>query len=70
MKVGRCNVSEELPVNCEDGNEHDEHAIAVLKDGETVGHLPRKILLFMVLSKAWWLYYLQGHRKVNTRSWS
>ena len=30
-------------VNCEYGNEHNEHAVAVLKDGEIVGHFPRTI---------------------------
>ena len=33
-------MGEHLIVNCEDGNEHDEHAVAMLKDGEIGSHLP------------------------------
>ena len=38
-----CNVDKELPVNYEYGNKHDEHAVAVMKDGEIVGDLPYTI---------------------------
>ena len=44
VKGGSCNVGEELLVNCEYGNKHDEHTIAVLNDSEIVSHLPRTIL--------------------------
>ena len=44
-------VGEELPVNCEYSN---EHAVAVLKDGEIVGHLPRTI------SRVSWFFLRRG----------
>ena len=36
-------IGEELVVKAEDGNEHDEaeHAVAVMKEGCVVGHVPR-----------------------------
>ena len=37
-------AGEELVVNREYGNKHNEHAVAVIKDGEIVSHLPRIIL--------------------------
>ena len=46
-------IGEELPVNCEYGNEHDEH---VLKDGEIVGHLLRTILRVL------WFFLRRGGR--------
>ena len=45
---------QKLPVHCEYGNEHNEHAVVVLRDGEIVGHLPRPISCFFPL-------YLQFH---------
>ena len=33
-------VGEELTLEMEDDNEHDEHAVAVMKDGYIVGHMP------------------------------
>ena len=39
-----------FPVNCEYGNKHDEHAVAVLKDGEIVGHLPNLVQASSFLS--------------------
>ena len=32
---------EELSLVTEDGNEHDKYAVAVIKDGYVVGHMPR-----------------------------
>ena len=32
-----------LPVQCEVNNIHDDFAVAVLKNGNTVGHVPREI---------------------------
>ena len=37
-------VGEELLVNHEYGNKHDERAIAVMKDSEIFGHLPHTVL--------------------------
>ncbi len=36
-------LREELIVKAEDGNAHDEHAMAVVKEGNVVGHMPRSI---------------------------
>ena len=36
-------VGEELPCQREPANLHDRHAVAVMKDGTVVGHIPRKI---------------------------
>ena len=44
-------IGEELTVIPEENNDHDRHAIAVMKDGEVVGHVPRelsKILYFFL----------------------
>ena len=41
VRGSSCNVREALTINCEYGN---ENALAVLKDGEIVGHLPHTIL--------------------------
>ena len=46
----------ELPVNCEYSNEHNKHAIAVLNDGEIVGHLPGTI------SRVSWYFLRRGGR--------
>ena len=34
-------IQEELTWEREPGNQHDEHVVKVLKDGEIVGHIPR-----------------------------
>ena len=34
-------IGEELHLQPEESNERDEYAVAVRKDGETVGHAPR-----------------------------
>ena len=36
-------LREELIVKAEDGNAHDEHAMAVVKEGNVVGHMPRSL---------------------------
>ena len=36
-------IGEELPVQCEVNNIHDDFAVAVLKNSNTVGHVPWKI---------------------------
>ena len=36
-------LREELIVKVEDGNVHDEHAIALVIEGNVVGHMPRSI---------------------------
>lgn len=43
-------VGEELFVQTEDENEHDEHAVAIIKDDCVVGHMPRSLLpIFFLL---------------------
>ena len=39
-------ISEELTINVEEENLFDRHAVAVLKNGEIVGHMPRTISRF------------------------
>ena len=34
-------IGEELEVRTEDDNDHDQHAVAVVKDGVVIGHMPR-----------------------------
>ena len=36
-------IGEELPVEREEDNQHDQHAVAVVKNGDIVGHMPRSI---------------------------
>ena len=36
-------IEEELPVQCEVNNIHDDFAVAVLKNSNTVGHVPQEI---------------------------
>ena len=36
-------IGEELTVTPEENNNHDHHATVVMKDGEVVGHVPRKL---------------------------
>ena len=47
-------IQEELTYEREPGNQHDEHVVKVLKDGEIVGHIPR------LLSKTCTLIFLSG----------
>ena len=37
-------ISEELHTKLEEDNKHNEHAVAVIWDSHTVGHLPRTIV--------------------------
>lgn len=36
-------IGEELQTKLEQNNEHDRHAVAVMRDDQIVGHLPRSI---------------------------
>ena len=36
-------IGEELDVQTEDSNHHDQHAVAVVKDGVVIGHMPRLV---------------------------
>ena len=36
-------IGKDLLLEAEDGNEHDKHAVAVMKDCCIVGHAPRSI---------------------------
>ena len=49
-------IGEELVVEAEDGNEHDKNAVAVMKDGCVVGHVPRCI------SRVSWFFLKCGGR--------
>ena len=49
-------LREELIVKAEDGNAHDEHAMAVVKEGNVVGHMPRSI------SRVSWFFLKRGGR--------
>ena len=42
-KAHRYYIGEELPIQCEVNNIHDDFAVAVLKNSNTVGHVPREI---------------------------
>lgn len=42
-------VVEELVVRRQPDNKHDEYAVAVVKDEEVVGHVPREMLAFVTL---------------------
>ena len=48
-------VGETLQLRAEDTNEHDEHAIAVIKSGTTVGHVPHS------MSRVCWFFLNRGH---------
>ena len=39
-------IGEELHAKLEEDNEHDEHAVAVILYGRTVGHLPIRYILW------------------------
>ena len=38
-------VGEELALQREDGNDHDKHAVTVMKDSDIVGHVPLSMIL-------------------------
>ena len=54
-------IGEELYLEPEESNEHDEYAVAVRKDGETVGHAP-------VLSRILW-YFLKHAGEITCDHW-
>ena len=43
-------IDEELPLKSEDDNEHNEYAIAVMKNGKIVSHLPCKICVWSLVT--------------------
>ncbi len=47
-------IGEELTVTPEESNNHDHHAIAVMKDDEIVGHVPRELsrILYFFLRRS------------------
>ena len=47
-------IGEELLVEREDGNQHDDHAVAVIKNGDIVGHMPRSF------SRVSWFFLERG----------
>ena len=60
-------IGEELTVIPEETNEHDPHAIAVLKDEAIVGHVPhelsRILFFFMKRSRSSIVCEIKGRRK-------
>ena len=62
-------IGEELVVEAEDSNEHDEHAVAVMKDSCVVCARPSLYLpSLMVLPEMWWPHPLPCYRKA--KAWS
>ena len=53
--VGTPVICEELYLEAEQSSEHDEYAVAIRKDAETVGHVPRSFS--RVLWCTWRLMY-------------
>ena len=49
-------VNTYVTLKIEDGNAHDEHTVAVIKDGSVVGHVPRS------LSTISWYFLKRGGR--------
>ena len=59
-------LGEELVLEAEDGNEHDQHAVAVMKDATVVGHMPRYLLpvsWFFIKRGGTITCTITGHRK-------
>ena len=50
-------VGEELPVQCENTNDHDPFVVAVLKDDTLVSHVPREIHVYKV---CWFILQKSG----------
>ena len=46
-------IGEELILQPEGNNEHDKHAVAVMKDGIVMGHVPRSV------SRVSWFFNLK-----------
>lgn len=49
-------VGEILQLRTEDNNEHDEYAVAVVKESHVIGHVPRS------MSRVCWFFLKQGDR--------
>ena len=50
MDVWTPNVGDEnLYLEPEDGNEYDKNTVAVIIDGKTGGHIPKKIFRFLAV---------------------
>ena len=47
-------VGEELTLQREDSNDHDIHAVAVVNDGDVVGHVP------CLISRVSWFFLVRG----------
>ena len=62
-------INEQLQVHIEEGNAFDEHAVAVWKDGQAVGHLPREIATtcwhFLRRRNSRILCQITGHRRCS-----
>jgi len=52
--VGFPYIGEELPVQCEVNNIHDDFTVAVLKNSSSVGRVPREISSLLVLPAQEW----------------
>ena len=59
-------IGEKLPLDAEDNNLHDRHAVAVIRNGTVVGYMPRNLLPLS------WFFFknggsidceITGHRK-------
>ena len=63
-------IEEELVVKAEDGNKHYKHAVAVMKNGCVVGHVPRcifRVSWFFVKRGGHILCHVTGKRKLGPR---
>ncbi len=61
-------VGETLQIRVEDHNEHDEYAVAVVKGGSTVGHVPRgmsRVCWFFLNRGGHMSCQITGHRKLG-----
>ena len=59
-------VGEVLQLRTEDGNEHDEHGVAVIKDGLIVGQVPRsmpRVCWYFLRRGIEMSCHITGHRK-------
>ena len=64
-------IGEELVVEAQDGNEHNKHIVAVMKDGRVVKNIPRCISWvswFFLLRGGCILYCVTG--KLGAKAWS
>ena len=58
-------LNEELQLQREAGNEHDQHAVAVVKSSTVVGHVPRTIsrVCWFFLRRGQIICRITGHRR-------